>query len=144
MSLPGRVTHVEESAVIPAPIDRVWGLVGSLQFSWWGLVAGAEGEFGRVPGTITLTFKDKTVAEYRILEISAERKRVVIELITCTPPPQGTAAVLHTLRLISVTATNETLVQWSTDFSADVTLEALVDSKHKKLEAFRDLAKAVA
>jgi uncharacterized protein YndB with AHSA1/START domain len=41
-------THVEESAVINAPIENVWGtlMTPHLNFSWWELVQSSELKVG--------------------------------------------------------------------------------------------------
>lgn len=143
MSLPGLVAFVTESAVIPAPIDRVWAAVGALTFSWWTLVEKVEGDFGRVGTHLTFTFKDHSVFIYRVTEISLEKKRLVLDLVQCKPEPVGFEGMMHTIELIEITATRETLMRWTTDFSASVSLAALSDSKLKKLDAFRDLSKSL-
>lgn len=52
-------------------------------------------------------------------------------------------SVINTMRLRRVTLSNETLVEWITDFSGDATAGVVQDSKYKKHEAFADLIKAL-
>lgn len=35
-------THVAESAVIMAPLSKVWEVVSAMEFTWWSLVASTE------------------------------------------------------------------------------------------------------
>ena len=77
-------------------------------------------------------------------------------------------SAIHTIRLRRITSVNQTLIevfvlrapfgsksflttllddcfpQWITDFSSDVTTSVIEDNRLKKLDAFADLAKAVA
>eukprot|EP01013_Petalomonas_cantuscygni_P013210 TRINITY_DN27449_c0_g1_i1.p1 TRINITY_DN27449_c0_g1~~TRINITY_DN27449_c0_g1_i1.p1 ORF type:complete len:155 (-),score=9.48 TRINITY_DN27449_c0_g1_i1:223-657(-) len=137
-------TKVSESIVIPVPRDVAWEAVGSLKFNWWTLVAKADLQpTGPFTGIVTVNFKDSTVQRFRITEFSQERKFITFELLESTPPSPCLSTV-HTIRVRSVTASNEAFVEWVTDHSADATQAVLQDSHHKRLEALADLARALA
>ena len=50
----------------------------------------------------------------------------------------------HSIQLIRVTSTNETFIQFTSDFSGDVDISIIQDSKWKKREFFNDLTKYIA
>ena len=141
----GHVTFVRESAVISAPIDRVWAeLFGKMDFAWWSLVKAVSGDFHKVDGILSFDWKDGTKTTHRIVELSSTSKKIALELLTSEPAQPGVSAVVHTLQLRPITATNETFFEWTSEFGAFELTEAVTqDSKYKKLEAFKDLAAAV-
>lgn len=136
----GHVTHIMQSAVIPTHVDRAWSALLNSAFKWWNIVSSVEGDVHLVGSVLTFKFKDGTVSMYRVAEVSTERKTIMLEMVTSTPPPVGVTSLMHTFEMRDVTASNQTYFQWSSDFGAEVTQAALQDSKHKKLEAFRDFA----
>ncbi len=135
------VNYVCESAVINAPLWKVWAEIFKMDFSWWSLISKVEGNGHEVGGTLTFHFKDGVTSVYRVSELSIENKRIILELVTSDPVLPGFSGAMHTIQLFEVTASAQTYIRWSSDFSADVTQEVVQDSKHKKLESFADLAK---
>jgi len=94
-----------------------------------------------VGGMHTITFKDGMVWTVEVREISLQYKRIAFELIT-SEPPLGVTSVQHTIQCHTVTTTNQTYVNWSTDYSIDVTGPILEDSRFKKQDALNDLISA--
>eukprot|EP00760_Papus_ankaliazontas_P022825 PhM_4_TR1902/c0_g1_i1/m.87223 len=139
------MVRVTESCVLACPVENVWQALAVFDFSWWGIVetSAIQREGSAVGVTVVLKFKDNTVQRFRVAEVSELEHSVTLEL-TDSQPPVSTMAQLHTLRLRPVTQSNETFVEWVTDFSFDAAQSELQDSKYKKLEAFQDMKRLFA
>ena len=134
------VPTVKQSAVVNATIEEVWAAVSRLDFCWWGAVKrGLVPNPNTVGSDVTLEFKDGTVQKFRLVEFSSMNESFALELVE-SAPAHYVMGTLHKLSLLSVTTTNQTFVQWETDFSSDVSQEVVQDSKYKKIEALGDLA----
>ncbi|KAJ2848031.1 hypothetical protein IWW36_003534 [Coemansia brasiliensis] len=133
-----------ESRVIKAPVTKVWDVLKKQDFSFWSLVKSVElstspSEVGSVRKT---TFADGTIQKHRLLEFSEIKHQFTYEIIESEPAVTALSAQ-HTFKVIPVTADNTSFVQWSSDFSADGSLEVVMDAKYKKLDALEELAKAL-
>eukprot|EP00741_Cyanophora_paradoxa_P025620 tig00000383_g24724.t1 len=140
-------TRVHESAHLNAPVEKVYAAVRPMTFQWWSsLVKTCEvagGAAAEVGSTRKIVFTDGTKATYKVLEISDCERQVTYELIESDPPATAMSQI-HTIKLRRVTQSNTTLVEWISDFSNDANQAVIQDSRFKKLEAFQDLAKALA
>ncbi|KAJ1915478.1 hypothetical protein H4219_004296 [Mycoemilia scoparia] len=138
-------SKVTVSRVVKAPIDKVWDAIAELDFTFWSLVERSD-LVGRSPGEIgsirKVTFKDKTVQKYKVLEISELDHFITYELIESDPPVPVMSAI-YTIHAQRVTSDNTTFVKWSSEFSSDGGLEATQDSKYKKQEALADLSNLI-
>ncbi len=72
-----------------------------------------------VGATREVRWKSGEVKTQRLLELSDQFHRITWETITAEPPSETAAAITY-VKLYRITETNSTLVEWSTDFSADV------------------------
>jgi len=138
-------THQTESSVVDKPISKVWEElklfnfeklfptnVKSLKFT--------GGNCNDARGVFDLTYSDGSVWSYGILEVSDQKRKISFELIEATPEVSFTS-VQHTIKLIKVTAENNTFIEWSSDYTNDVNSHIIQDSKYKKLECFADMKK---
>ncbi|KAJ2614923.1 hypothetical protein H4S08_001474 [Coemansia sp. RSA 1365] len=137
-------TNNVESRVIKAPATVVWDALRKQDFKFWALVKSAQlsSSPSEVGAVRTTTFTDGTVQKHRLVEFSEINRFLTYEIIDSDPAIHSLSAQ-HTLRVLPVTADDSSFVQWSSDFSSEGSLEAVMDSKYKKLEALADLAKAV-
>ena len=87
-------------------------------------------------------YKDGAVFIYKVAEISDLSHRVAFELIEANPSIQ-VSGILHTLKLVEITETRETLIIWESDFSGDCNYNFFQDQKWKKLDAFKSLRAAL-
>lgn len=144
---PPTPTHIVESTVIAAPMDRVWETISSGNFTWWNLVASSKLVSGascsELGAMLTLTFKDGTSWTIRILELSLIKQNIAFEVVA-SEPAALVASVVHSIALRRVTSNNSTFVEWTSDFSNDATSEVIQDSSFKKQEAFTHLAVVMA
>eukprot|EP00292_Cryptomonas_paramecium_P024198 CAMPEP_0113661852 /NCGR_PEP_ID=MMETSP0038_2-20120614/221_1 /TAXON_ID=2898 /ORGANISM="Cryptomonas paramecium" /LENGTH=143 /DNA_ID=CAMNT_0000576623 /DNA_START=49 /DNA_END=480 /DNA_ORIENTATION=+ /assembly_acc=CAM_ASM_000170 len=136
--------RVHESAVVPAPVSTVWKKIRAMDFKWWSLVAATscESSVDQVGSIHVISYKDGSKWTVKLSELSDTDTFLTYELVSSEEPLQVTSAI-HTIRLRRITADNTTLVEWTSDYSADVTSAVTEDSRHKKLEAFADLSKSV-
>jgi len=140
------VTRVWNSAIIQAPVSKVWNLVRSVDFRYLPSVLDAHLEDNATPsqvgGVRSVTYKDKTVQRIRLLELSDVNHTVTWELIESTPAISFLSA-MHTVELRPVTVDSSTFISWTTDFSKDATHDVLTDAKFKQQENFTALASTV-
>jgi hypothetical protein len=139
-------TRVVESAVLNAPLDDVWRLVRTLDFGFSSAVVKSENENGalsdQVGSVVKLTFKDGTSQRLRRLELSELDHFVSWELLESIPEVSYLSTV-SSISLKSITSTNQTFIQWQSDFSSDAGPQVIQDAKFKRLDAFKDLSVAL-
>ena len=73
-----------------------------------------------------------------ISEISQLVRSLAFEVLAAEPAV-GFSSVIHTLKVTEITSDNTSFVQWTSEFSGDATNEVVLDSKFKRLEAFKNL-----
>jgi hypothetical protein len=139
---PPVATTNAESCVIPAPADKVWGVIRSMDFAAWYCSSSSCDETPTSLGsTHRLTFKDGTVWTVSIVELSDLNKTLSFDVVSSDPNATVTAAT-HSITIKKITKDNTTFMIYETQFSAEgATAEAVADSKYKKLELFDNLIK---
>mmetsp|Transcript_2333 Transcript_2333/g.7092 ORF Transcript_2333/g.7092 Transcript_2333/m.7092 type:complete len:118 (+) Transcript_2333:167-520(+) len=116
-----------------------------MSFSWWKLVDKVESTNGtpdQVGSLHALKYKDGQSISINIRELSDIEHFVTWEVVS-SDEALPVSSTIHTIRVRRITASNETFVEWSTDFSSDASAEVIQDSKFKKLEAFKDMEAAM-
>ncbi len=142
-------TNVFESALINAPIDKVWSLIRPLDNKFQSSVKSCvldnapKTDAAEVGGIRTITYTDGTVQKIRLTELSdAPRYLLSYEIIESTPAISVMSAV-HTIRCRRVTDPGTTtVVEFTSDYSQDATDLVLSDSRFKKIEWFKNLQTA--
>jgi len=136
---------VHESGVIHQLIDRVWEVLRPLDLSFLTAVAGTEFEAGasssKVGGVRRVTYRDGTVQRVKLVELSDAEHTLTYDVIESIPPVRYLSAI-HTVKLRRITSVNHTLVECTSDFSKDADTTVILDSKFKKLDLIKQLAKA--
>ncbi|GAB5353861.1 hypothetical protein AAMO2058_000070400 [Amorphochlora amoebiformis] len=136
--------HVEQSAVIEYPLEKVWELVRPCDFKFIPTVVGVEdldkkeSADGRVGAMRKILYKCGTEQTIKVMELSDLQHSVTYDIIFSKPAVKFTSAI-YTIKLQRVSETNSTFMSWSTDFSNDAEEAVVMDSKFKKLEAFKSL-----
>jgi hypothetical protein len=132
-----------ESAIIHAPVDKVKAKLLSLDFSWWNVksVTAAEDAHSKllVGSVLCFEFNDGAKVFYQLAEVSLERKQVVLVAVRHEGADMSHSSHMHTFKLLEITATSETLLYWTTDFSSDVARNTVAEYAIKKQEAFASL-----
>eukprot|EP00127_Corallochytrium_limacisporum_P001888 Clim_evm43s88 gene=Clim_evmTU43s88 len=134
-----------ESCVLDATVETVWNVIKGCQHGWWNLVTGCELDncaATEVGGVRKITFKDGTVQMVKVIEVSELEYYVTYEVISSEPALKVMSSV-STMRLYRVSETNQTFMEWTTNFSSDADQEVVQDNKYKKLDAFNDLRKSL-
>ena len=136
-------TRQTETAVIDGPADVFWGKIRDLKWDalWADRVASVEwleGSAGKIGSTFKINFKDETSWTYVLCELSDLHRLVTWELIAADPPCRVSSQI-GTIKVKRVTASDRTFIQWTTDFSSDVTAQIIADNKYKKLDFFAAL-----
>ena len=79
-------THTVESALIPAPVGKVWELISSLNFGWWNLVESTQLKDGlsaqTLDSTLVIKFKDGQSWEIQVVELSSLRDSLSFQVIS--------------------------------------------------------------
>eukprot|EP01111_Echinosteliopsis_oligospora_P014125 TRINITY_DN524_c0_g1_i1.p1 TRINITY_DN524_c0_g1~~TRINITY_DN524_c0_g1_i1.p1 ORF type:complete len:161 (+),score=31.60 TRINITY_DN524_c0_g1_i1:43-483(+) len=123
-------TRAVASAVFPTPIEKVWKEFRDFTFPGKHIstIASCTMEDNMPPTAVgavrTLKWKTGESRKHRLLELSDQHYRIVWELIEADPPTEVSGSI-STLSLYRVTETNQTLVQWESDFSSDVKNEVI-------------------
>mmetsp|Transcript_108043 Transcript_108043/g.214632 ORF Transcript_108043/g.214632 Transcript_108043/m.214632 type:complete len:304 (-) Transcript_108043:118-1029(-) len=143
---------VLESGIVPGKLDDVWGHIHPMNFKFWKAVAQVskvEGEDSLL-GQYTIAFADHTVKTVRVTEMSERipnKRSLGFEFIS-SEPPLGYSSRMDQITLSQVThSTNGksmVYVEYSSDFSNDAGMDAVQDSKYKKVDFLNDLAKFTA
>ncbi|GAA5872066.1 hypothetical protein JCM16303_000965 [Sporobolomyces ruberrimus] len=146
MSSPVTGNYVVESAVIKAPLAKVWHLIKLQDFAkFWSALESSELADKGVSSeadVFSWKFKDGTSLNVKQEEHSSIRHSVTYSIITAEPA-LSFSSVLSTITLHSVTTDDTTFVEWSGVFSSDADASVVEDGKYKRREALADLAKAV-
>eukprot|EP00753_Platysulcus_tardus_P010692 PLAT2969.1.p2 GENE.PLAT2969.1~~PLAT2969.1.p2 ORF type:complete len:176 (+),score=49.97 PLAT2969.1:41-529(+) len=134
-------THVFESAFVAAPAEDVWAAIRPLNFAWWPAVESVEfdGPAGDSVGALhTIKYADGAVWTVKLVALSDMTRSLSFHIVASEPALHVMSA-LHTITVRRVTETNDSFVEWSTDFSNDADTAVVEDSRFKKLEAFAGL-----
>jgi len=81
------------------------------------IIDGRSGD--SVGATRILKWKTGETRHQRLIELSDQYHYSTWELVAADPPTEAVGHISH-LHLYRITETNQTLVEWSADFSADV------------------------
>ena len=118
-------TRAVASAVFPLPIDVVWAALREFDFprtliSPVKSVTILDGKGNDSVGAVReVEWTTGEKQQHRLIELSDQHYRTAWELIFAEPPAEHSGKIT-TVSLNRITETNETLVEWSSDFSADV------------------------
>ncbi|KAL9608866.1 MAG: hypothetical protein Q9167_006315 [Letrouitia subvulpina] len=138
-------TSVNESAVIAAPLAKVWHFIKLQGFhQFWSKLEKSDFVKGASPETdvVKWTFKDGTVLNVKQEEHSSIDHYITYSVIESNPALTY-SSVMSTVRCYPVTSganENSTFVTWSGNFSSDADAGVIEDAKFKRREALADLA----
>jgi NAD(P)-dependent dehydrogenase (short-subunit alcohol dehydrogenase family) len=145
-------TRVWESGIIPASVERVWGLLRCMEFIYNPLVQSVRNPDNSPISSASLAvgqerlvyYFDGTVQRIRLTGLSDQSHEVSWELCESKPtvPYSG---VQWTVALERVSARPEenkkeaTFVSWTADFSKDVSHDVMEDARFKAHDHFEAL-----
>jgi len=140
-------TRAFASAVIPAPVDKVWEVLRDFTSpgKLFSSVASVEMEDKAAPTTVgavrKLTFKAGGGRKQRLLELSDLHYRIVWEVVPYDQQEVSSdvAASVTTVQLHRVTENNSTYVSWAADFSADAVGKFVVQEQEDYAHNLADI-----
>ena len=132
-----------ETTIIDAKIDDVWSSIRSATFEFLSNVKSTEivprdSSKRSVGINRKIIYHDGTSQLIQITEVSQLTRSIAYSIISSEPSISYTSAN-HEISLIEVTNSDQTFIEWTTNFSNDASLEVIEDSRFKKKEGFKDL-----
>jgi len=141
-------TRAAASAVFSQPIEKVWKELRDFTFPgrYFSTIASCTIEDNLPPTAVgavrTLVWKTGEKRSHRLIELSDQHFRLVWELVEAEPATEVSAHI-STLSLYRVTETNQTLVQWESDFSSDVKGDIITFETKSYLENLKEVRAAL-
>eukprot|EP01119_Soliformovum_irregulare_P013278 TRINITY_DN351_c12_g1_i1.p1 TRINITY_DN351_c12_g1~~TRINITY_DN351_c12_g1_i1.p1 ORF type:complete len:373 (+),score=69.18 TRINITY_DN351_c12_g1_i1:174-1292(+) len=124
-------TSISASALFPIPIHEVWTALRNFDFPAklapsvvQSVELSEKGTQHDIGTTRQVTWKSGETRKSRLIELSDQYHTMRWELIESNPPFE-VSAVISCIRCRRVTETNQTLVEWSAEYSSDVSRELL-------------------
>eukprot|EP01084_Bolivina_argentea_P050640 93136_1 len=140
-------SRVWESSVLNVDADTVWKAVRDCKFAWAGDVKSVDvtGDISAVGGTRCINYSDGTKQTVQVMEISDISRSVTFSVVSSEPAVSYTSAT-HQIQVREVTNPAEkikaqTFVEFTSDFSNDAKIAVIEDSRYKKKQSFKDMAK---
>lgn len=134
---------VFESGVIDAPAIDVWEKIRPFNFDFWKKVKKVEveekdAEHGEVGGIHNIYYDDDTMDKVKLLEMSDRNfflSYAVLETTSDTFHPE--IQISHSLRLRKVTCTDQSILEFTTNYSDEISLTNFIKSKNTKKDFFQ-------
>jgi len=142
-------SRVSESHVCKLPLGSAWSFLRELDFSKIlpskveSSTLSDNAHADQVGSVRVVKYKDGAVWELQLVELSDVQNCVSFEVISATPAV-GFQSRIDTIRLRSVTETNDTFVEWNTEFSGKTGLDVLSDCKLKRVDDLHALSDSFA
>jgi len=141
-------TRASASAVFPLPIEHVWKVLREFSFParFISTIASSDIE-DSLPATCVgavrvLKWKTGEMRKQRLIALSDQHYQAVWEIVEADPPSEVSGSIT-TLSLFRITESNHTLVQWESDFSADVKNEIIIFEQKSFLENLKEIRDAL-
>merc|ERR1712242_355104 len=96
---------------------------------------GTDGDAGRVDSTVKISLSDGSVWFYKITEVGERNHKVAYELIM-TEPAIDVSNFVGEFALSAVTDSKSTFLEWSTEYTNDVSADFISDIIWKKRDMF--------
>eukprot|EP00727_Mastigamoeba_balamuthi_P005053 m51a1_g14546 hypothetical protein (147) ;mRNA; f:982420-983083 len=122
-------TRARASAVFPVSIERVWAIVRHFDFPSHHINGISEchvteGTATTVGAVRTMKWQSGETRRHRLLGLSDQYYEISWELVESHPEAEYSGCI-SVIKLYRITENDQTLVEWSADFSADVTAQAV-------------------
>eukprot|EP01100_Stratorugosa_tubuloviscum_P009326 TRINITY_DN3900_c0_g1_i1.p1 TRINITY_DN3900_c0_g1~~TRINITY_DN3900_c0_g1_i1.p1 ORF type:complete len:147 (-),score=68.04 TRINITY_DN3900_c0_g1_i1:74-514(-) len=137
-------TRAVASAVFPLPIDRIWSHLRDFTFPARAIptIESVIIEDNRDPSAVGATrvirWKTGESRKQRLIELSDQHYRITWELIESDPIAEA-SAVITSVKLYRISENNTTLVEWSSDFSADATGSFVTFEQNSYMQNLREI-----
>lgn len=140
-------TTAAASLVIELPIDTVWKALREFG-EWPKLLSGVtkveleDGCTNTTVGALRTIHWEGQWRSQRLRELSDLSHTAIWDLVASEPIAE-TSGQVSTLKCFRITANNQTLVSWTTDFSAEVSGSLIKFESSNLAAALTDLAKGI-
>jgi len=137
-------TRAVASAVFPLPIETVWNALREFNFpsKFISTLESSSIEDNLPPTCVgavrVLKWKTGEIRKQRLLSLSDQHYQASWEIIEAEPATEVSGSIT-TLSLYRVTENNHTLVQWESDFSADVKNDIIIFEQKSFLENLKEI-----
>jgi len=137
-------TRAVASAIFPLPIDTVWSHLRDFSFpgkliSTISTCAIENNKSGATVGAIrSIKWKTGESRKDVLIALSDQYHFITWELAEAEPPSEELAAITS-IRLYRVTEQNHTLVEWSCDYSSNITNDFILFNQKAFLENLREM-----
>eukprot|EP00029_Vermamoeba_vermiformis_P004706 TRINITY_DN152_c0_g1_i1.p2 TRINITY_DN152_c0_g1~~TRINITY_DN152_c0_g1_i1.p2 ORF type:complete len:148 (+),score=47.24 TRINITY_DN152_c0_g1_i1:541-984(+) len=138
-------TRAHASAVFNQPIDVVWKHVRDFDFPARLLTSTIEkvelegsASSTAVGAVRKIQWKNGEWRRQRLIELSDQYHKIVWESIESEPSTEA-SAIITSIKLYRISETNSTLVEWSSDFSADAANGLIVFETKSYLENLKEM-----
>lgn len=134
-----------ESGVIDSPARDVWEKIRPFNFDFWKKVKKVEveekdSEHGEVGGIHIIYYDDDTMDTVKLLEMSDRNFFLSYEVLKTTSDTfHPEIKISHSLRLRKVTCTNQSILEFTTNYSDEISLTNFIESKNTKKEFFQSI-----
>jgi carbon monoxide dehydrogenase subunit G len=141
-------TFARASTVVPAPLQTVWHALRDFTFPA-KLIKDVESvtiDENLPPTTVgairTMKWKNGATRKHRLLALDDQFYRVTWELVESDHDLEVSSQI-STIKLTSITDTNETVVTWEADFAADVSGDYVINEQKFFAENLKDIKNAL-
>merc|ERR1712166_73226 len=128
-------TQVYESCTVNAPVDTVWDAIRSMDFAYSELMCGGElvsGECANAVGSVhKLHFHDGSEWMVQVIELSDFDRTLVLDLLERSDGVE-VASCTHQIVLHRVSQGDQTMVEYTVDFSNDADAQICQDTRFKR------------
>eukprot|EP01118_Nematostelium_gracile_P019867 TRINITY_DN93_c0_g1_i1.p1 TRINITY_DN93_c0_g1~~TRINITY_DN93_c0_g1_i1.p1 ORF type:complete len:146 (+),score=31.59 TRINITY_DN93_c0_g1_i1:316-753(+) len=137
-------TRAFASAVFPLPVEKVWAEIRNFTFpaKLIPTIESCTMEGNASPNTVgavrVLKWKTGETRKDQLLELSDQYRTITWELIESTPESEHTASI-SSIKLYRISEHNHTLVEWSSDYSADVSNDFILFNQNAFLQNLKDM-----
>ena len=110
-----------------------------------GIVTSTEwtdGDAGRVDSVVKISYANGATWFWRVTELSERNTTLAYELVAAEPAT-SVSSIVGEMKLSAVTDSDQTFMQWSTEYSNDVDAEFMGDARWKKRDLFTEMKKSL-
>jgi len=137
-------TRAVASAVFPHSVEKVWAQLRDFTFPGRliSTIESCHTEDNKSPDSVgacrVTKWKTGEIRKDRLIALSDQYRHLTWEMVEAYPDTESLAAIT-TIRLVRVTEENHTLVEWSCDYSADVSNEFVSFNQKAFLQNLKEM-----
>jgi len=128
---------VFESGVIDSEVSNVWGKIKHFSFEYWKRIKQIEVEemfqHGEVSGIHMIHYADGTKEKVKLQVVSDRQFLLKYDVLETSSNaiPAG-IKISHCLQLRKITYSNQTVIEFATKYSDQISLTKFIESKQDK------------